>query len=214
VAIGKDLHLEGIGPPLFWAVGQVLALGIAMALSRRRGDRFGMWIAAMCGTTALIAFAATFQIRDRIIDHEIFWMSALGVLNGGVIAGGLVSFRRPGRVIVSAVCIASFLVVTAAGVTGIRHALQRSRTIHSVDVLTDEIQRTLREGNVRPPLFHIEHSIWPVAAGALLRLHKAGISCAVDDRWVTMFGEAFKANGQEDAQLTIAGSIRMPRLLN
>jgi hypothetical protein len=215
VAMGLDLHLEGTGP-VVWALGQVLALGVALLLGMRRGNGFGAWIAATCALTSLIAFAATTQIRGRIVDHEVFWMSALGLLNAAVIAGALVPFRMPRGAIVSAVCAASFIAVIGRGGVGIRHALERSRTIedHSVDVLTDAIHRALRDGGVRRPLFHIEHPIWPVAAGALLQLHKARIPFAVDDRWVSMFGEAFEANGQEDAKLTITGSIRMPRLLN
>jgi hypothetical protein len=216
VAMGFDFHAEETGRPLFWAIAQVTALGVAAVMARRRAGDFGAWIAAMCTLATLIALVSTTQIRDQIIDHEIFWMSALGVLNAGVIGGELWCLRPAPRAIAAVVCSAALVAAIGAGVTGVWHILHRGRTTddHSVDVLTEAIQRMLQDGRARRPLFHIDEAVWPIAAGALLQLHKAGVAYAVDDRWTPMFGEAFEANGREDARLTITGSARLPRLVS
>src|SRR5260221_3958813 len=112
-------------------------------------------------------------------------------------------------------CSASFFVAVAVGLVGMRHVLNRSRSSddHNVDVLTEDIRRYLAQARPRRLLFRIEPPVWTIAAGALLRLSKESVTFAVDDRWTTMFGEAFEADRREDASLMIAGTPRMPLLL-
>src|SRR5581483_11934654 len=80
------------------------AVGAAARLACTRGDRFAAWLSSLCFVASVIALAATTQIRDRIVDHEVFWISALGALNVGVAAAafaaaaasaGLSSVNRP-----------------------------------------------------------------------------------------------------------------------
>lgn len=217
VAAGHDI-LPSRSIALWLAILEVAALGGAVTLTKRR-DPFTAWLAALGGVATLAALGATTRIRDQIVDHEIFWMSALGVLNVAVIAGSvaLASLSharvRPSR-FTAATCVLAFLVVAMAGAAGMRHMLGRSRTVddHSVDVLTESIERYLSTANVRRPLFHIEPPIWPIAAGALLQIDKRHVRFAVGDRWTTMFGESFAPDGSEDAELTMTGSRLAPVL--
>jgi hypothetical protein len=93
--------------------------------------------------------------------------------------------------------------------------LNRSRTPddHNVDVVTEDIRRYVSQARPSRPLFRIDHPVWTIAAGALLRVYKDGVRFAVADDWPTLFGEAFEANGREDAGLTITGSRRVPVLV-
>jgi hypothetical protein len=222
VARGLDFRPPESSWPVVWTVAQIVVLVAAAVWATRRGDDCASWFATMCVLASAVAFAATMRIRGQIADHEIFWMSALGALNAGAIAGvlataaGVALDRR--RVIVRRIattaCYAAFLVAVAAGAIGMRHVLNRSRTPedHNVDVLTEDIGRYVSQAHPRRVLFRIEQPVWTLAAGALLRVYKDGVRFAVDDRWTTMFGEAFEANGREDASLTITGSPRAPVL--
>ena len=221
VAWGFDVLPPRSSAPLVLAIMQVIALACTAAWARRR-NAFALWLSMMCLTATCVSLLATTRIRDQIVDHEIFWMSALGALNAGVIAGVLAAAAsgalRPrvliGRAATSTVCVAAVVVVAAVGLMGMRHALQRTRTTddHSVDVVADEIERHMADAHARRPMIHIEAAVWPIAAGALLRIDKENVRFAVDDRWKTMFGEGFVASGREDLSLTIAGSPFQPRV--
>jgi hypothetical protein len=223
VAMGLDVRPPDSPWPVVWAVAQIVCLVVAAVWARRRGDACVTWFATMCVLASTVAFAATTRIRGQIVDHEIFWMSALGALNAGVIAGALATaadavldrHRAIVRRLATAACYAMFFVAVAVGLIGVRHVLNRSRTPddHNVDVLTEDIGRYISRARPGRLLFRIEHPVWTIAAGALLREYKEGVRFAVDDRWTTMFGEAFEANGREDASLTITGSPRAPVLL-
>jgi len=86
VAMGSDLAID-IDSPIGFSLVLLIAVGAAARLARTQGDRFAAWLASVCFVASAVALAATTQIRDRIVDHEVFWISALGVLNVGVAAG-------------------------------------------------------------------------------------------------------------------------------
>ena len=175
--------------------------------------------------SSLIAFVATTRIQGHIADHEVFWMSALGVLNVSLVVGaaataiGDAARTRPAQrpLAVTVGCVCMFLVAAISGVREMRNVLERSSQSaddRAVDALVVAVHQSLSDTGARRPLFAIEPSAWYTAAGALLQIDKAGIPFAVDDRWTTMFGESFAPTGREDARWTIAGSNREPVLVS
>lgn len=215
VALGFDIRPVDLAWPLTWSAAQIGLLIAAAFRARARRDGFAMWLAVMSGLTSAIALVAVTRIREQIVDHEVFWISALGVLNTAAIIGALDWRAGRFRLATRAAAAASVIAATTIGFAGMRHVLERPRTIddHSVDVLAASIEQHISNARVRRPLIHIDQQIWPIAAGALLIVHKNGVNFAVDERWTTMFGETFEANGREDAQLTITGSARQPRIV-
>src|SRR5262249_25827209 len=149
-------------------------------------------------------FAAT-RIQDHIVDHEIFWMSGIGVLSVAAVVGSLgsvagVASRGFAVRVASTTAVVAWLAVALVGAVGMGHVLERRRTLddHAVDVLTEQIEMYLATSDVRRARFEIEPPVWPIAAGALLQIDKAGTPFAVGERWTTMFGERFAATGHED----------------
>jgi len=237
VAMGSDLAID-IDSPIGFSLVLLIAVGAAARLARTQGDRFAAWLASVCFVASAVALAATTQIRDRIVDHEVFWISALGVLNVGVAAGafatagstrggvasaGPSSVNRPPeggaytnaktvRAAASVVCYSAFAITFAIGLLALSHAMNRRRPLeaHAVDVMTEQIRHRLSTAQASRPLFRIDPPLWPIAAGALLQLRKDGVAFAVDDQWTVMLGEAFEANGREDIQLALTGSLRLP----
>jgi hypothetical protein len=224
VASGRDFVPAG-GWVIRPAILELMAVGLVAFFAKGR-DRFTTWLASLCAIATGVAFVAATRIHDHIVDHEVFWISALGALNAGVIAGGLLDRRLdatgaahrdgwPSRRIAIGVCGLGWAVAAVVGLQGMRGVLNRARTVddHAVDVLTEQIERYVQTGHLERPLFHIEHAVWPIAAGALLQIDKARMSFAVDDRWTPMFGEWLSARGNEDGEATITGSSLRPLLL-
>ncbi len=221
VAVGIDVRPPDSVWPLALAGIQMIALALAVRWARGRRDRFATWLASLSLLASGVALLATMRIGGQIVDHEIFWMSAVGAMNVAIIAGIAVDAAADalGRTRVASSPLSLLvhgtvlIVVVVVGVTDMSHVLHRSRTVddHAVDVLTDQIQREIADTHVRRPLFRIEQAVWPIAAGALLQMAKTRQRFAVDDRSM-MFGSAFEANGREDAVLTITGSTLMPIL--
>jgi hypothetical protein len=190
----------------------LVAASVAVAAASRRRRTFD---AALCGSSAvaaIVAFAATMRIQDRIVDHEVFWMSAIGTLMLASSAGSAVALmplsaaRQRSRFGTTAAAVA-VVIVAIAGLNGMRHVLERQRTLddHAVDVLTEQIGDYLKSG-VRRPLFEIDPPVWPIAAGALLQIDKAEKPFAVGERWAPMFGARFSPTGREDGKALISGS--------
>jgi hypothetical protein len=232
VASGRDFVPADawVIPP---AILELMALGLVAFVAKGR-DRFTTGLAWMCAIATGAAFVAATRIHDHIVDHEVFWISALGTLNAGAIAGSLLDLRpstdlRPGatapangawswwrsRRAATGLCALAWAVAAAVGLQGMRGVLNRARTVddHSVDILTEQIERYVQTVHLGRPLFHIEHAVWPIAAGALLQIDKARMPFAVDDRWTPMFGERFSATGNEDGEATITGSSLQPLLV-
>jgi hypothetical protein len=224
VATGREFSPAGA-----WvipaAILQLTALVLVASFAKRR-DGFATWLALMCAIATSVALVAVTRIHDRIVDHEVFWLSALGALNAGAIAGGLLEggpdatvlahgAQWPSRRIALGVCGLAWAVAAVVGLRGMQGVLNRARTVddHSVDVLTEQIEGYVHTARLGRPLFHIEHPVWPIAAGALLQIDKARMPFAVDDRWAPMFGEAFRATGNEDGEATITGSPLQPLLM-
>ncbi len=194
------------------AIGLLILLS-TLAVARRRDAAFDSCLLGMCAAALVVALLATMRIHDHIVDHEIFWMSGIGSLSVGAAAGSLgrwlgVASRGSAVRIASTTAVLAWLAVALAGAIGMRHALERRRTLddHAVDVLTGQIEAYIASSGAKRPRFEIEPPVWPIAAGALLQVDKTGTPFVVGERWATMFGERFAATGQEDRAALIGGS--------
>lgn len=217
VANGLDFQSSAGAARIMFACVQLTLLIPLVLFRATRIDVFTRSIAFVFALSTTVALWETGRIHDRIVDHEVFWISALGAVNAALMAACLAEALRlrlpesAGRRAAAAVVAAA----AAVGAAGMQHVMTRSRTPddHAVDVLVEAIEQRIAEERPRRILFHIEPPIWTIAAGALLQIDKARVRFAVDDRWTTMFGEAFTPNGREDLRLTISGSPRQPVLI-
>jgi len=210
LALGADYVPALSWFPLTLAASLIAGLA-ALTIASSRSSSADAWLVRMCLIASVVAFLEATRIQDHIIDHEVFWMSAVGVLSAAAIGGHAMRltprlvFAPKTRLVTAAV---AWLMVAAVGADGMRAVLHRRRTLddHAVDVLTDQIRSYLESARVRKPLFEIDSPVWPIAAGALLQIDKAGTRFAVGDRWVPMFGEPFTPTGDEDGRAVIGGS--------
>ena len=199
----------------------LVALAIALALRIEPRTRFEARLLLMSAAASIVALASATRIQDRIVDHEVFWMSAIGVMNVAAMVGGAAALvgTGQGRGVsqrwTSAATAVALVTIVLVGANGMRHVLERRRTTddHSVDVLTDRIEQYIRSQKLERPLFQIDPPIWPIAVGALLQIDKLGMSYAVGERWQPMFGDRFAPTGREDGAATITGTALQPVLI-
>jgi hypothetical protein len=201
-----------------WMVlGAALQLGLLAVVARwysQMGRRFDAHLAIVMMAATLIAVWSLSRVRDDILSHEVFKLSAIGALNLGVIVAAGVRAaidalpRPPLTPVIGRACSAlALLGVAAIGVRDLDSltAFERRLQAHSSIVPAFQAVRdyVVAEG-VRKPLIRVGADRWGDAAGVLLRLRQQGIPAGVTDPNVTMFSEAFAATGDEDAIVTLA----------
>jgi hypothetical protein len=209
-------HVDLTGVP--WAIfGTAIEVGLLAVIARRdlkAGRHFEGRLALVALAATAVAVWSLSRVRDDILNHEVFKLSAFGALNLGVIAAaairGLpaVRMRRFATPLVGRV--AYTVLLAAAAAIGFRDldsltSFERRQQVHSAIVPAFNAVRdyALGEG-VRKPLIRVGPDRWGDAAGVLLRLRQSGMSAAVTDSSVAMFTEAFAATGDEDAMVTLA----------
>ncbi len=213
LATGGTFEAPAAGRSLLIAILQLLALVIVAFWSARHGHRSLAWLAILGLLASIVGLWSVTHIQERIMDHEVFWLTGVGVLNLGAIAGaaGLYVRRRSGDLeigkrlapILHASLVAACVLVSLG-------QLERARAGHlPVTLSTPAAERfgvSLRdyvlETGVQRPLFRIGEDVWGMTAGALLELNRAGVPFAVEDSWLPMFPQTFTARGDEDAEIT------------
>jgi hypothetical protein len=197
--------------PTAWssiAVAQIPALCFVIYRCSRTGDRFLSCLGALCLAVTVAAFGAVLSIRGDIVDHSIFWISAVGAINFAVIVSGTARFSssRLAPVVVAAVLcllgVASINAFTTLTQTAdaSRHPNVQSQAVRS---LTRQLVTSLRERGINKPLFVVAGETWKVAAGIFLELYKQRIPFAVTDHLLLIFEQPLRADGSEDAWITI-----------
>jgi hypothetical protein len=200
-----------------WAIGQMAVLALSVAVSFRAGRRFELWVSTFLLAASLAALWSITRIDGDIMDHEIFWVSGLGVLNTAAAAdqaARALGLREEMVPAAAAMVLCGLLVAVCAtlglrGLSDIRaRALVPGRETIAIQRTARAVADYLRGQGVERPLVRIDQATWAVAAGVLLQLQKADVPYAVDDDWLPMFTEAARATGRERIVLSIAGAAR------
>ena len=196
------------------AGGEVAALAAVALIAGRRRRRFEAALASVLLLALAIAFVAVTRIDDVIIDHEVFWISALGALAAATIAGAVVSAAwrsdAPKQLVVGAALCAG---AAAACVSFGELRAIANRTFdpdpvrRAAAVVGEALERRVRATGARP-LIQIDQNEWPVAAGAILHLQRSRLPFAVEDDWLVMFTEHARSTGAETDWIAITGAQR------
>jgi hypothetical protein len=166
-------------------------------------------LALLCAVASVIALVSISRIRGGLADHLVGWVTTLGVLNVGVLAGAALTGIDERR-IWKLVPIGSIaLVLTVACYGGSRIEGQRRDVIRKAangrtpaQALYQELPGTLTKAKIRKPLIHAAVLSWPQAAGIALQLTKKDYPFASDLVW--LFGPQVAPRGDEDADITVA----------
>jgi hypothetical protein len=204
--------------PIRWlevlAVLQMLGLVAAAALAAKARHRFEASLASLLLLVSLLTLWSATRIEEMIFDHEVFWISGIGVLNFALLVSlgiGLFLKRIPSSLTVgvsaaaAAICWALFAVCTVIGLGEMRAAVAESwnpsAESKTISAVANELRRYFTSEHIVRPLVRIDQDAWPLAAGVILKLQKDDVRVAVEDDWIAMFTPAFSATGRETVEL-------------
>jgi hypothetical protein len=204
------------GPSTAIALGQLLAVIVVVAWAARRGHRRLASLAAFCLLASAVALWSATRIEERIMDHQLFWLSAIGALHLGIICGAAaLHLRTLARdrlqfidAAAPAVCGVLMATVAFVGFSQLERARAGLLSVTHADPAAQQFAARLRDyfGNngVMKPLFRIAEGepVWGMVAGILLELDRAGVPVAVEQSWMPMFPQTFAATGSEDIEIT------------
>lgn len=202
--------------PVALATLETAALAAVALWAWRSHRRFHATLAVLCGLASIVAFWSATRIFGEIVDHEVFWASALGAIDVAVILGAVASRGdrwlsaqfTPGA-ITSAACVVFAVASLALGFGELRTVAQRSHNLDdeqtAVRALTRDIRVGLGELAIQRPLFRLDGEAFAIGSGVVLQLQKERRSFVVTDYLIWLFGRSFAVVGDEDADLTICG---------
>jgi hypothetical protein len=215
-------HLDVSSAP--WAPALALALLIALVarlvMAIRARESFDAWLAAVTTAAALASLWGLLHARGDILDHEIFWLTALGTFAAGLVAAAAIgALQREAPTWQSAephLRRASAVFVCGVAVVGALQAVdfvgkdERSAFGHDAVPATLAIDEYLDREHSRAALIEIEDE-WAQAAPIILRLRQHHRRIAVSPASVFMFTDAFAPTGREDAWMRITRAGQTPR---
>jgi hypothetical protein len=217
LAEGSPFRRSRLRWPEGWAAVQLVLLAATAAVAARSGRRFQAALSGLVVVGAVMALWSATRIEDAIVDHEVFWISALGVLAAATLldAGTAALWRGRARLparLPSAACVAGLCTIGALGVRQLllvtSHTSEPAPSQVAAATLGEALSRRINSSMDVRPLMTIEQDVWPVAAGVLLDLHKRGLAFAVDDDWLPMFTERAARTGRETEVVAIVGRQR------
>jgi hypothetical protein len=198
------------------AIAQVVFVAVAGIWSWLAHRRFQARLAMLLLAGAGIALWSATRIERSILEYQVFWISALGVLNAALIAESLLSVGTRGARftsvsftrLVCSVLIAGCAVVGIRRLNGVRNqSFVEADEMDAIRTVSRSIQDYLRVERAKP-VFLIDQAAWDLAAGVFLELQKAGVRFAVEEPWLDMFTTVLAPRGDERIAITIAGRAR------
>jgi hypothetical protein len=205
------------------AVGSLVAAPWAAARLGRQGDRFGRAVSVLCLASSVAAIWSVSRIQGEILDQLVFWITIVGLFTTACLVAAVVGtiFGRLGSGwtipwwVTAAGAWIVIAVSTANGVGHLYAAHDRSLNepvAQRVKAASTSLETYLAHGNLHRPLVRIEQPTWGDAAGIVLALEKAGMSVAIEPKWIFMYGTQLAANGDEDCEVIFADAKRRGEL--
>jgi hypothetical protein len=189
-----------------FALAAILAL--VVRAEWRRGARYNAALGACCLALIGAGHLSATSIRGTINDHQLFWLSIVGVVSVAVIVSGLLHARLHNVSKAPLTAITLLLYLAAGAVTFDAFAdranpprLTEDRTVQR---LTEAVTAAVRNGLVDRILVEVDPIAWDIAAGIVLHLSKADIHVRVDPRLIWLYGSPYRADGLENTLLTVA----------
>jgi hypothetical protein len=196
------------------ALALITALGLAALHEIRRRRRFHFCLALISLVASAVACWSVSRIRIGVADHDVFWISALGVVDLGIVLGTWVDLpltpvasRRLIMGVTMTFAAASIVFVSTELLASERGAHRITGEPEIVQNLTQQLTHGLQKAGINKPLVNIDRSAWGIAAGVLLQLKKDGQAFAVDRSWLSIYEAPLASTGDEDAEISIGTTL-------
>lgn len=203
------------GPVAALLIG-VPALAIATWTEWRSGARFNSALGAVCLSTLAMGLLSAISIRGRVGDYHLFWLTVVGAVSAAVVTTAVVRrfISLPSALGVYAGAAAFAVALYASyGALMARTTLAPTSERTTVMGLTKDIMDQQRTGQFGRLLIEVDPLVWDIAAGVVLELVKADVEVHVDPLLVRLYGPPFRASGDEDTLLSIAGPAKQEAVM-
>lgn len=204
-----------------WAVSQVVLLGVVGLRAARNRESFRFALATLLVVASLVSLWSVHHIAEEIVDHQVFWISGIGVLNTAVIleAAWVTLWPETSNISIQVavpLCGVFIASVVAIGVSQLRLNIDHHHGLESEQIaaqtLFEEIRRFSEAHHTNKLLLDVDASAWGVVAGIIVELNKANIPVSVAQGSVWMFGEATAPTGNEKVMIVISSYERHEEL--
>lgn len=213
--------------PVKWAealaLAEVVILGMLVVAALRKRERFEAAFAITLIGASLLALWSATRIEDVPDDHTVFWISVIGVMNLGLIAGAVVqrvwraSSRTSALRLAQGLSVVALVAAADAGMSELRRIADTSHAPggekDTVAAVAADVAAYIQSHHVSRPLIRLDQDAWGIAAGVILDLQKRGIPVAVENDWLVMFTPQFASRGDEPVEITIAARALHVQLL-
>ena len=221
LAIPRGLLLPHDGPGArgVAAVAGLILIAAVGVWAHRTGRRFHLWLAIELFCVGIAGLLAVSRIPDGIHDHEVFWLSTVGLLIGASVLAvpmTLLSERVTSRLALFS-CLLFIAGVAAYGIRELMGVVERSHVMRHEDRRTEQATRAVegaiaKAGSRRSKIL-MDQPVWETAAGVVLQLRKKGVSVAVEPGLERMFSGTVAADGTEDLEIAFCGGPCHERLI-
>jgi hypothetical protein len=190
------------------AAALVIAVAAAAVIALRRGMSAPARLAILSLAASLVTLWSATRIEGGVSDHQSFWFAMVGVVD---VVSAVAVF--PGRRQLRASAAQSAILVLLALVLliGIRQmdrvrrgSVPVTESAPSAPNFAASIRQYLDRTASRRPLVRLDERQWGLGVAILLELDRRDVAFAVEDSWMPMFPDRFRANGTEDVELTLA----------
>lgn len=193
----------------------VLALAPVAVWAGRTGRRLYCALAVLSLTASVAAFWSTSRILGLIGDYQVFWLSALGVLNLALVLGALltpVAERFAGeRWLPTAAALAAAALALGTYAAGRAELVAATRASAldpasaAVRSLSEQVFRTMPSMGNHRALIRPGGVGEGIAPGFVVQMSKGPVPITVDAAAAPLYGPALATTGGEDVLLTLCG---------
>jgi hypothetical protein len=210
---GGHFGLEYLSWSLFGAAAETILLMVAGRWHVIHKRRFEASLTLVALVATVISVFSLMRVRGDILNHDLFRLAAIGVLNLGIL--GAAALRASAAVLrlgpmpaaasvgIVAVVVALTSLLCIRDIESLTGYERRQRSRQAIVSAHGAVRDYLRRSGMRKPLLKIGADRWGDAAGVLLRLVQDDTAVAVKDD-TSMFTDRFAARGDEDVLVTLA----------
>lgn len=213
-------------PASAWITGAayLAVLGALLITATAVRDRFVQALAVLLGVAFPVLLVSVRHAAGDIYPYFLLWMTVMPLLAAigwaALVAGRADRLVAAGHLRQAAALAAALVLLAPAAYLSARLTddLQRQPSVAGVQFdsssraaweLTSASLRRLRRGTI--VVTWPDHDRWPLAAGLVLQLVKAGWKVEVEPGWTPMFGADMRTNGSAAAELVVTDATLSPR---
>ncbi len=214
LAWGQPLHPSGAAWTIPAACLLLASLTIVTYVAARTRRIFDAWFGTMTLAAAVACLWSLTRVRDAFVDHEVFWLVALGAVTAAIVVAAVadrLSLRAPAIERVAsrapAILVAAVLILAALDFRNIAELERRWSGQRDVPPAVAAIEAFLDREHARAVIVDVE-TAWAEGVPIVLRLRQHHRRVAVSADSLFMFTDAFTPTGREDAWVRVQPGLR------